>query len=40
MASFEEKLDQKEDKNIIELSFEGSGGEFQFHRLNKNEAYR
>ena len=40
MASFEEKLDQKEDKNIIELSFEGSGGEFQFHRLNKNEAFR
>ena len=40
MASFEEKLDQKKDKNIIDLSFEGSGGEFQFHRLNKKEAFR
>ena len=40
MASFEEKLDQKKDKNILELSFEGSGGEFQFHRLNKKEAFR
>ena len=40
MAGFEEKLDQKKDKNILELSFEGSGGEFQFHRLNKKEAFR
>jgi hypothetical protein len=39
-SSPESQSSKSEKVHTMELSFEGSGGEFQFHRLNKKEAFR